>query len=466
MMKAVLPLLVVFGCSCSDAFIVPASVSLARKGLGVRMSSASQQGAAPFGTVEDLQHVVDEAAKGLNWKKKVTLLGSTGSIGTQTLDIVKNVPERFEIEGLAAGGNVALLAQQIKEFNPKIVSVRDESVLKELKEALSGWNGKMPELVFGPKGIAEVAKYGDSDVVVTGIVGCAGLLPTVEAIKAGKDIALANKETLISGGPVILPLLKEYGVKMTPADSEHSAIFQSLQGVPPGGLRKVILTASGGAFRDFSADELLELCEKDPEFIRKKATTHPNWDMGAKITVDSATLMNKGLEVIEAHYLFGVSYDDIEVVVHPQSILHSAIETRDSSVIGQLGWPDMRLPLVYSMSWPYRLEMPYEPLDFAKLGKMTFMAPDRKKYPSLDLSYSAGRTGGTMTAVLNAANEQANEMFRNGEIGYLDIFKVIEKAMEAHKSDLSMKPSLDDIVEIDGWARNFVKEQSKTKITK
>mmetsp|Transcript_28629 Transcript_28629/g.58225 ORF Transcript_28629/g.58225 Transcript_28629/m.58225 type:complete len:320 (-) Transcript_28629:77-1036(-) len=318
----------------------------------------------------------------------------------------------------------------------------------------------MPEFVFGEEGIAEVAKFGDADVVVTGIVGCAGLLPTVEAIKAGKDIALANKETLISGGPVILPLLKKHNVKMTPADSEHSAIFQSLQGVPPGGLRRIILTASGGAFRDLSAEELLRLCKEDPEFIRKKATTHPNWDMGAKITVDSATLMNKGLEVIEAHYLFGADYDDIDVVVHPQSILHSAIETQDTSVIGQLGWPDMRLPLVYALSWPQRLTMPYEKMDFAKLGTMTFMEPDRTKYPSLDLSYSAGRTGGTMTAALNAANEQANEDFRAGKIGYLDIFSVIEKTMEAHKSDLSMAPSLDDIVQVDTWARGKVKELS------
>jgi len=421
-------------------------------------------GAAPFGTQADLQDTVDRAAQGQSWKRKVTLLGSTGSIGTQTLDIVEYLPDRFEVEGLAAGSNVKLLAEQIKQFNPKIVSVGNDKALAELKDLLSGWDGKMPELCVGDQGLVDVAKYGESDCVVTGIVGCAGLLPTVEAIKAGKDIALANKETLISGGPAILPLLKKHGVKMTPADSEHSAIFQSLQGVPPGGLRRIILTASGGAFRDFEAAELLRLCKEDPEFVRKKATTHPNWDMGAKITVDSATLMNKGLEVIEAHYLFGAGYDDIDVVVHPQSILHSAIETKDTSVIGQLGWPDMRLPLVYAMSWPHRLEMPYEPLDLAKLGSMTFMAPDRTKYPSLDLSYAAGRTGGTMTAALNAANEQANEMFRNGEIGYMDIFKVIEQTMEAHKKDLNMTPSLDEIVAVDVWARKFAKENAKTAV--
>lgn len=423
-------------------------------------SPVADGGASPFGTGADLQDMVDRAISGDKFHRKINLLGSTGSIGTQTLDIVEYLPETFSIEGLAAGTNVGLLSEQIKKFNPKIVSVKNEETLKELKEAMSGYSGKMPEFVFGESGIAEVAKYGDADVVVTGIVGCAGLLPTVEAIKAGKDIALANKETLISGGPVILPLLKEFGVKMTPADSEHSAIFQSLQGVPPGGLRRIILTASGGAFRDLSAEELLRLCKEDPEFIRKKATTHPNWDMGAKITVDSATLMNKGLEVIEAHYLFGAAYDDIDVVVHPQSILHSAIETQDTSVIGQLGWPDMRLPLVYALSWPHRLKMPYEPMDFAKLGTMTFMAPDRVKYPSLDLSYAAGRTGGTMTAALNAANEQANEMFREGKIDFMDIFSVIEKTMEAHKADLMMTPSLDDIVQVDTWARKKVLELS------
>lgn len=415
-------------------------------------------GAAPFGTNEDMLDMVTRATKDGNWKKKITLLGSTGSIGTQTLDIVDYLPNTFEIVGLAAGTNVDLLSKQIQKFNPKIVSVKDDATLAKLKDALKGWSGPMPELVCGAQGINDVAAYGDAECVVTGIVGCAGLLPTVKAIEAGKDIALANKETLISGGPAILPLLRKHNVKMTPADSEHSAIFQSLQGVPPGALKRIILTASGGAFRDFEAKELLRLCKEDPEFIRKKATTHPNWDMGAKITVDSATLMNKGLEVIEAHYLFGATYDQIDVVIHPQSILHSGIETVDSSVIAQLGWPDMRLPLVYAMSWPHRLNMPYEALDFAKMGTMTFMKPDRVKYPSLDLSYGAGRTGGTMTAALNAANEQANEMFREGKIGFMDIFKVIEQTMDAHKADLMMAPSLDDIVQVDTWARKKVLE--------
>ena len=455
MWKCVIPAAVLLLQAANAFSPSPALPSI--RGCGRSVSALSTArcmlGAAPFGSDEDMIETVNRATAKGDFKKKINLLGSTGSIGTQTLDIVEYLPDNFEVVGLAAGTNVDLLSEQIKKFNPKIVSVKDDETLAKLKDRMSGWDGKMPEFVCGAEGINDVAAYGDADTVVTGIVGCAGLLPTVKAIEAGKDIALANKETLISGGPAILPLLRKHNVKMTPADSEHSAIFQSLQGVPPGALRRIILTASGGAFRDLDAAELLRLCKEDPEFIRKKATTHPNWDMGAKITVDSATLMNKGLEVIEAHYLFGASYDQIDVVIHPQSILHSAIETVDSSVIGQLGWPDMRLPLVYAMSWPNRLDMPYEPLDFAKMSTMTFMKPDRVKYPSLDLSFSAGRTGGTMTAALNAANEQANEMFREGKIGFMDIFKVIEGTMEAHKQDLNMTPSLDDIVAVDGWAR-------------
>ena len=243
-----------------------------------------------------------------------------------------------------------------------------------------------------------------------------------------------------------------------PADSEHSAIFQCLQGVPPGGLRRVILTASGGAFRDLSKDELFRMCQDDPRAVQAKATTHPNWDMGAKITLDSATMMNKGLEVIEAHYLFGASYDDIDIVIHPQSIVHSMIETQDTSCLAQLGWADMRLPLVYSVSWPHRLKMPYKPLDLAELSTLTFAKPDHEKYPCIGLAYAAGRAGGTMTAVLNAANEVANEMFRADiGLGFLDIPKLIESAMEAHKDDHKVKDiTLDDILACDAWAREHV----------
>jgi len=386
------------------------------------------------------------------FKKKISLLGSTGSIGTQTLDICEEKPEHFEVVGLSAGGNVQLLAKQIQQFKPKVASVSTADLIPALKEELSKLGVKeedFPEMGAGNEGICAVAAAQDADTVVTGIVGCAGLLPTIEAIKAGKTIALANKETLIAGGPIILPLLEEHGVDMIPADSEHSAIFQSLQGFPPGALRRIILTASGGAFRDWAVEDMHKATVKD-------ALTHPNWDMGAKITVDSATMMNKGLEVIEAHYLFGTAYDDIDVVIHPQSIIHSAVESQDTSVIAQLGWPDMRLPLLYSVSWPHRIRMSYEQLDLVKLGSMTFKAPDTQKYPCLDLAYAAGRQGGSMTACLNSANERANEIFRKEQIGFLDIPKVIEAAMEAHKADFKTNPTLDDILAVDIWAREQV----------
>uniref|UniRef100_A0A6N2LHL4 1-deoxy-D-xylulose-5-phosphate reductoisomerase n=1 Tax=Salix viminalis TaxID=40686 RepID=A0A6N2LHL4_SALVM len=269
--------------------------------------------------------------------KPISIVGSTGSIGTQTLDIVTENPDKFTVVALAAGSNVTLLADQVRRFKPQLVAVRNESLVDELKEALADLEEK-PEIIPGEQGVIEVARHPDAVSVVTGIVGCAGLKPTVAAIEAGKDICLANKETLIAGGPFILPLAHKYNVKILPADSEHSAIFQCIQGLPEGALRRIILTASGGAFRDWPVEKLKEVKVAD-------ALKHPNWSMGKKITVDSATLFNKGLEVIEAHYLFGAEYDNIDIVIHPQSIIHSMVETQDSSVIAQLGWPDMRLPL-------------------------------------------------------------------------------------------------------------------------
>ena len=382
--------------------------------------------------------------------KAITLLGSTGSIGTQTLDIVAQYPERFRIVGLAAGRNVQLLAQQIRQFRPEIASI-SESALPELREAIADLDYK-PILLGGSEGAIEVARYGDSESVVTGIVGCAGLLPTIAAIKAGKNIALANKETLIAGGPVVLPLVAEYGVKLLPADSEHSAIFQCLQGVPEGGLRRILLTASGGAFRDWPVEKL-------PQVKVADALKHPNWSMGRKITVDSATLMNKGLEVIEAHFLFGIDYDHIDIVIHPQSIIHSLIELQDTSVLAQLGWPDMRLPLLYALSWPERIYTDWSRLDLVKAGDFTFRAPDHQKYPCMQLAYAAGRAGGSMPAVLNAANEQAVELFLEEKIGYLDIAKVIERTCDRHQADNCANPSLDDILAADRWARAEVKNQ-------
>jgi len=386
--------------------------------------------------------------------KAITLLGSTGSIGTQTLDIVATNPDKFRLVGIATRRNVELLAQQVRTFKPEIVAICDSNKLAELKSAIADVDPQ-PIIVAGEEGVTEVAAYGDAEAVVTGIVGCAGLMPTIAAIKAGKDIALANKETLIAGGPVVNPLIAEYGVKLTPADSEHSAIFQCLQGVPDGGLKRIILTASGGAFRDWPVEKLSEVTVAD-------AITHPNWSMGKKITVDSATLMNKGLEVIEAHYLFDVDYDSIDIVVHPQSIIHSAIELQDTSVLAQLGWPDMRLPLLYALSWPDRIATEWEPFDFLKAGDLTFREPDRRKYPCMDLAYAAGRAGGSMTAVLNAANEQAVALFLDEKVSFLDIPKLIEKACDRHEKDNSSHPSLEDIVAADNWARQVVLEESQS----
>ena len=415
-----------------------------------------------------MNKTLTEALKGASFKKRLSLLGSTGSIGTQTLQIVDACPDNFEVDALSAGTNSALMAEQVMKYHPKVVSMATKEAADDLTERLKAYGGELPEIYFGDEGTVAAATVSSADTVVTGIVGAAGLLPTIEAIKLGKDIALANKETLISGGPVINPLVEKHGINMLAADSEHSAIFQCLQGVPEGGLRRIILTASGGAFRDFSKDELFEKCANDPTFIQKKATTHPNWDMGAKITLDSATMMNKGLEVIEAHYLFGASYDDIDIVIHPQSIIHSMVETKDTSCIAQLGWADMRLPIVYSISWPHRLTMPYKPLDLAEIGSLTFAKPDREKYPCIDLAYAAGRAGGTMTAVLNAANEAANEKFRaDVGLGFLDIPKLIEGAMEEHKADHKVSDvTLDDILNCDKWARDYVESASVTNKSK
>lgn len=380
--------------------------------------------------------------------KAITLLGSTGSIGTQTLDIVAQYPDQFRVVGLATGNNVEMLVSQIRQFKPSIVAICAEDKLPALKDAIADLSPQ-PILLAGEAGIIEVACYGDAETVVTGIVGCAGLLPTIAAIKAGKNIALANKETLIAGAPVVLPLVEEYGVKLLPADSEHSAIFQCLQGVPKGGLRKIILTASGGAFRDWAVDKLSDVTVAD-------ALKHPNWSMGRKITIDSATLMNKGLEVIEAHYLFGMDYDNIEIVIHPQSIIHSLIEVQDTSVLAQLGWADMRLPLLYAMSYPERIYTDWERLDLVKAGNLTFSEPDHNKYPCMKLAYAAGRAGGSMPAVLNAANEQAVALFLDEKIKFLDIPRIIEAVCTSFSDNNRLNPSLDDILAADKWARQEI----------
>ncbi|KAH9776156.1 1-deoxy-D-xylulose 5-phosphate reductoisomerase [Citrus sinensis] len=349
--------------------------------------------------------------------KPISVLGSTGSIGTQTLDIVAEHEDKFRVVALAAGSNITLLADQVKRFKPQVVAVRNESLLDEIKEALANVEEK-PEILAGEQGVIEAARHPDAVTVVT-----------VAAIEAGKDIALANKETLIAGGPFVLPLAHKHNIKILPADSEHSAIFQCIQGLPEGALRRIILTASGGAFRDWPVEKLKEVKVAD-------ALKHPNWSMGKKITVDSATLFNKGLEVIEAHYLFGAEYDNIEIIIHPQSIIHSMVETQ------VLLYPVVML--VYSSG---AIEI--------TLGSLTFVAPDTAKYPSVNLAYAAGRAGGTMTGVLSAANEKAVEMFIDEKIGYLDIFKVVELTCDKHKADLVTSPSLEDIIHYDAWAREY-----------
>ncbi len=401
--------------------------------------------------------------------KAISVLGSTGSIGTQTLQIAEEFPEHFKVVALTAGKNLDLLLKQIKKHQPEVVAVATEADLPELNERLNSASFQtnlkvVPKLFAGKEGLNIVASWQTADIVVTGIVGCAGLLPTLAAIKAGKDIALANKETLIAAGPVVLPELKKSGSRLFPADSEHSAIFQCLQGtpwaenarlstgIPTPGLRNIQLTASGGAFRDWATEDLKNATIKD-------ATSHPNWSMGRKITVDSATLMNKGLEVIEAHYLFGLDYEHIEIVIHPQSIIHSMIELADSSVLAQMGWPDMKLPLLYAMSWPNRIETPWERLSLSKIGQLTFLEPNKSKYPCMELAYQAGNLAGTMPAVLNAANEEAVDQFLKEKIHFLSIPKVIESTCESHKKDLKAKPQLNDVIDVDFWARREVKCQ-------
>ena len=401
--------------------------------------------------------------------KAISVLGSTGSIGTQTLEIAQEFPERFRVVALSAGRNLPLLVEQISQHSPEVVALADDSLLPELQDRLNALPTDrqpetLPQLVGGANGLNVAAAWDTADLVVTGIVGCAGLLPTLAAVRAGKDLALANKETLIAAGPVVLPELKKSGSRLLPADSEHSAIFQCLQGtpwaenaslstgVPTPGLRRIQLTASGGAFRDWEAADLEKATVAD-------ATSHPNWSMGRKITVDSASLMNKGLEVIEAHYLFGLDYDHIEIVIHPQSIIHSMVELADSSVLAQLGWPDMKLPILYCLSWPERLETPWRRLNLTEVGQLSFRSPDPAKYPCMELAYAAGRAGGTMPAVLNAANEEAVAQFLQERIHFLDIPDLIDATCERHKSDRMDHPQLDDVLAVDQWSRDVVREQ-------
>ena len=376
--------------------------------------------------------------------KKIAILGSTGSIGTQTLDVVREHSDELQVVALAAGSNKERLKEQIKEFHPKLVSLSDEKKAQELKEELAG---EQVEVVCGMEGLIEVAGADSADVVVTAVVGMMGILPTMEAIKKGKDIALANKETLVTAGHLIIPMAKEYGVSILPVDSEHSAIFQSLQGEPKAALDKILLTASGGPFRGKSAEFLETVTLED-------ALNHPNWSMGPKITIDSSTMVNKGLEVMEAKWLFGVDYSQIEVVIQPQSIIHSMVQYVDGAIIAQLGTPDMRVPIEYALFYPERRSLSGDRLDFSKLSQITFEKPDYTVFRGLSLAIEAGKTGGTMPTVFNAANERAVAKFLKGEIKYTDIVRSIEKCMDAHK--VSAHPDLEEILATEQWVYSIL----------
>lgn len=378
--------------------------------------------------------------------KKITVLGVTGSIGTQTVDVVVNHSDEFEIVAMSAGKNISLLEEIMTKVSTEHICVSSQEDYEYLQS-------KYPNkhFYYGQEGLITIATLPDVEIVLNGIVGFAGLLPTIKAIEANKDIALANKETLVVAGHIIVPLAKKHHVSLLPVDSEHSAIFQSMNGEYHGEISKILLTASGGSFRNKSRDELRDVTVKE-------ALNHPNWSMGAKITIDSATLFNKGLEVIEAKWLFDVSYDDIEVVIHPESIIHSMVEYVDGAVIGQLGTPDMRLPIQYALTYPHRKAIIGEKrLSLTDIGTLHFIKPDFNRFHALELAYKAGRTGGSLPCVLNGANEMANHLFREGKIKFLDIEKLVEEAMNAH--NVLVNPSLDQLIEIDQWARNFVLER-------
>ena len=391
--------------------------------------------------------------------KKIAILGSTGSIGTQTLEVVRENGD-IEVLGLAAGSNIKMLEEQIREFHPQIVAVWSEEKADELRVNVADTDTK---IVAGMDGLLEVATMKKTEILVTAVVGMIGIRPTIEAIKAGKDIALANKETLVTAGHIIMPLAKKMGVSILPVDSEHSAIFQSLQGNNHGALHKILLTASGGPFRGKKSEELMEIKVED-------ALKHPNWSMGRKITIDSSTMVNKGLEVIEAKWLFNVDVDQVQVVVQPQSIIHSMVEYVDGAIIAELGTPDMKLPIQYALYYPERRFLPGDRVDFWTLGKLEFEKPDTDTFYGLELAYEAGRKGGillekpdmdtfkglkyaysaiadggSMPTVFNAANELAVSQFLNREIKYLEITEIIEDCMKAHKN--IENPTLEQILE-------------------
>lgn len=378
--------------------------------------------------------------------KKIIILGSTGSIGTQTLDVVREHPDRFSIVALAAKKSWQRLVRQAREFKASAIALLDEDAAFRAQEELQD---SSIVVLSGRKGIETLAGWGDADMVVSSMVGMAGLVPTLKAVEHGRDVALANKEALVVGGSVLTKAVERKKVRLLPVDSEHSAIFQCMSGESTKNVSRIILTASGGPFREWPAERLLSATANE-------ALKHPTWEMGAKITIDSATLMNKGFEVLEAQHLFSVSLDQIEVWVHPQSIVHSLVEFCDGSVLAQVGPPDMRTPISYALTYPDRLPPQWEKLTLELMQGLTFEAPRLKDFPCLEMAYSAGRSGGTMPAVLNAANEVAVELFLREKIGFTEIPKILEKVMAEHSPVAD--PSLEDLLSTDDWARSRARE--------
>lgn len=378
--------------------------------------------------------------------RNIAILGSTGSIGTQTLEIVRENND-LNVVSIAAKSSINKLEEQVREFKPDIVCVYDEKAASQFKVMISDTNTKV---VSGMEGLIEAATYKSAELVVTAFVGMIGIVPTVEAIKAGKNIALANKETLVTAGHIVMDLAKKNNVKILPVDSEHSAIFQSLNGENSKEIDKILLTASGGPFRTKTKDDLKTVTLED-------ALKHPNWSMGQKITIDSATMVNKGLEVLEAKWLFDVDVDNIQVVVQPQSIIHSMVQFNDGAVIAQLGVPDMKLPIQYAIYYPERRYLSGDRLDFGKIGQITFEYPDFENFKGLELAYESGRIGGSMPTVLNAANEKAVAMFLNRKIGYLEIADIIEYCMSKHNT--IENPTIEQILEIENWVNELIESK-------
>lgn len=377
--------------------------------------------------------------------KQIVILGSTGSIGTQTLDIIRHQTD-MEVYGLSCGENIDLMETQIRTFHPKVVCVYDKEAAKRLASRVEDFP---VSILSGMDGLLSLASDGAYDTLLSAIVGMIGILPTIEAIKARKTICLANKETLVCAGHIIMPLAKQYGVDILPVDSEHSAIFQSLQGHQENAIKNILLTASGGPFFGKTKEELADVTVAE-------ALSHPNWTMGKKITIDSATMVNKGLEVIEAKWLFDVTPDQIKVLIHPQSILHSAVTFSDGAVIGQMGLPDMHLPIQYALTYPYRREIANNTLDLVALSKMTFFEPDKTTFKGLSLAYTAIRAGGNLPTVYNAANERAVSMFLNGRIGFLQITELIEKMMDCIR--FVDDPDVDEILDTERRVNSIITE--------